>query len=259
VRFTVYALAFLALFPNGVVAQTSIDRRFDVPPIRMTYRDLDNLLQQIITLIDSANAATLKSDRESLGRHPTIKLSISAGGDTIFLSGPPTLAEHRALPETAYGVRFSYRHGREAPIDTFELTFTDRFREIHMSGTKAANIDALTTYVQKRLDPFTTRVGGDGIRLIGLILLVILAMLLLTGTLSIRGRPSYANFYIGGFLLLSIFIFPWDSWLAGTAIYSTTASFLDRNINVISLVGVVGTILSVFLSLYALGKRGNAK
>lgn len=61
------------------------------------------------------------------------------------------------------------------------------------------------------------------------------------------GKPMWTLALAGVLIFAALFFAAWDSWLPGVAIYSGTANFIDRNINLISFVAVILTFAGTVL------------
>jgi len=229
-----------------------IQREFQTKPLRLTYEELSHFLNELITLADTANRAEEDTQR----RYPRIvRLSIAAGEDTMKLTELKSLPQLRGLAPVAYGIRFSYEaYGN--PISDITIDLGDFTRRVTIAGTDAAQIQAIPSYTRQRLDSYTTWFGGVLLRMLSGTTLLVIAILLAVGGLSIyfRGKLVPAQKTIGVLLIASVVLLPWEAWLPGTAVYAGSASWLDRNINVISLLGVILTvaipaIIAIFQSL----------
>ena len=94
-------------------------------------------------------------------------------------------------------------------------------------------MSAIASYIREQLASHSTSLGGTPFRWIGGGVLYFVAVVLALTPVYISGLPrrlSVALSLTGISILLLVFFVSWDSLFPGTAIYSGSASFIDRNI-----------------------------
>ena len=246
--FSVFLLSVTA-FTSGANAQPISERTIELDPIKMTYSDLSNVLSNIESLIKSANQNVPKKD----SRDESIEISISSEQDTIRLTDWQKFEfeEGQYLPPKGYSVRFRYSYSN-APISYVVLTLTDGLRKIEVSGSERSQVNAVSLALRDSLDRHSTKFGGLGFRMICALVFLVSAILLN----SLFFHKSKFFYLIQGVVIIVaniiLYALPWDKWIAGFTIYLDSASTIDRNINMISFIGV---LISVVIPLIGFGVK----
>jgi len=217
-----------------VYATTETSKRFDISPTHMTYSDLASLIANVNKLLQKAN---FENDRRE-----EVSLSLSTGEDTININGWNDITKETGLPMVSHSVRFRYNM-YDSPVSNIEITLTDAVREISIKGSDSSQVQAISSYLKESLTPHHIIFGGDSFRTFGGMVLFFIAVILVN-IKNIKTREVFiAPFIVGLLIMAVVFIFPWSHWFPGVAIYAESASFIDRNINIISFVGVIFSIL----------------
>ena len=152
------------------------------------------------------------------------------------------LSNIKGLPKIGYSFRFRYEL-YNATVSNLDIVLTDRIQEISLSGTDSTQIHAISTYLKEKIEAHGTHLGGTYFRLMGAGLLWLVGIVLINVSINNAKKIKHLPKVLGVFLFISIYLLPWDIWFPGTAIYADSANFLDRNINVISFIGVIISVL----------------
>ncbi|EHK7846493.1 hypothetical protein H8Q52_002729 [Vibrio parahaemolyticus] len=241
----------MTFYSFGANSQPLSERKIELDAIKMTYSDLSNVLSNIELLIESANQSVPKKEYNE----ESVEISISSGQDTIRLTGWQSFKEEQYLPPKGYSVRFRYSYSN-APISYVTLTLADGIREIQVSGSDRSQVNAISLALRDSLDKHSTKFGGIGFRAICALVFIVSVMLLIS---LFFHKLKYiviiqAVTAIGANII--IYALPWDKWIAGFTIYLDSASFIDRNINMMSFVGI---LISIAVPLIGFGVKAANK
>lgn len=221
---------------------TLVAKRVELPAVTMTYADLSQLIEDVKSLAQKANS-------NIPGINQLASLTVSSDTDSVTITGQSKLANLSNPPPVGLSVRFSYDTTLiQAPISEITIILTDSNRAIDVKGLDQTQVNAIASYVAQRLHAHTTNLAGPSFRFITMALLMTIGIILIN---VIGPKPAYTYMVQGlGFLLSVLGLVALIlRWFPGTAIYSTSASFIDRNINVISFIGVLITILAPIVTL----------
>ena len=237
-----YALgAFLfsiTCFVFGASSQVISKKTIELDPIKMTYTDFSDVLSNIQVLIKSANQSVPKKEFYE----ESVDISISSEQDTIRVTGWKSIKEEKYLPPQGYSVRFNYSYPN-APISDVTLILADGLREIQVSGVERSQVNAVSLALRDSLDKYSTKFGGFGFRMVFALTFLVLVLFL---TSYFFHKQKYFQVVLTVVLVsaeIIIFALPWDKWIAGFTIYLDSASFIDRNINMISFISLLVTFV----------------
>ena len=237
------AIVFSAAVALGGVALDALyTRSIKLPAVRASYSTLQGTIDKARKLARSANAGI---DSKSAIEYLTVK----GGGAELSLRGEFTLADLEKAPNVAS--EFIYHlEVRSAPISEVYLLLTDDIRKVTVSGTSEEHVEALVNALRLDVSAASTILGGDRFRLVGGLLLLGLGMLL-PGLSAVATTAQLRRAMLAGgpLVSLAVWLFPWQNWFPGVAIYRGEASFLVRHGPLISLAGLLVTILTFVLSL----------
>ncbi|PHR88870.1 MAG: hypothetical protein COA76_05420 [Moritella sp.] len=232
-------ILMISSLPLLANSQSISERRIELDPIQMTYKDLSGVLSNLELLIKSANknVPSSKYDKEY------ISISISSEQDTMRVSEWGKLHEMNFLPTVGYSVRFSYLYS-DAPISSVSLTLGDSMRVLKVSGTDYTQVNAISLALRSSLEGYTTKLGGRGFRAFCMMVFVVLTMSVVY--LLSHDSKSFLMIQVASIVVVNVIIImpPWDKWISGFSIYLDSASFIDRNINELAFLGVAVSILT---------------
>jgi hypothetical protein len=158
----------------------------------------------------------------------------------------------RDVPNVSNDLNFNYECYKNK-ISELSISFSDNYRHISVEGTSYESCQALISMLEKEFDQYEIFLGGSLFRLWGGIILFILGNLTLWLPQIFNSRKVYAyilSIVLGIFLIVSVYVLPWDVWLPGFEIFVKYKSLLEEYGGELSLLGIILTIVSIFLSIY---------
>lgn len=244
-------LLLVTFFTHGVNSQPISERKIELDPIKMTYSDLSNVLSNIELLINSANQGVPKNKFHE----ESVEISISSEQDTIRLTDWQNFNGDQYLPPIGYSVRFRYSYSN-APISYVTLTLADGLRELQVTGSERSQVNAVSLALRDSLDKHSTVFGGMGFRMICALVFLVSAVLL--SSLFFHKFKHFQTTQLIVIVTTNIIVFalPWDKWISGFTIYLDNAGFVDRNINMISFISV---LISVIIPVITLAVKATNK
>lgn len=239
-------LLFIGCIPTLSYSQPIAERRIKLDPIRMTYEDLSNILSDLELLIKNANQNVVK---ESDYSSESVDVSIGSEQETVRFTGWQKIKNTPHLPNIGNSIRLNYSYIK-APISSIDITLVDAFREIKVTGSDYTQVNAISLALQDHLDRHTTIFGGIGFRMICAVIFLMSCSLLAPLLFH-----KHKNFHVIHFSMiiasnLIVFLLPWDVWIAGFSVYMGSASFIDRNINMISFIGVLISLVPLLFAAF---------
>ena len=153
-----------------------------------------------------------------------------------------------AAPRVATSVSYRY-HNRAGVISSITLRFSDSYRTLEVSGRSQDQVEAVANLADTIVVEATTLFGGYEQRSLGGFLLFGIAMTLVNlhwFVPNLKLPIHLALMATGCLCLVSVWLLPWDEWFPGLAVYRGDASFFVRNAAIISFLGLVATLLSLF-------------
>jgi hypothetical protein len=244
-------LALCVLVSQPLSAQRlESTRTTEYGPLRLSYDDLSKTVVKIHRLLQKANEGV---DCE----RATEEVDINNGVVGVRIGQDFSSAAFSGAPEVAYWAEYRYDGCREAPISTVTLSLWDSSRTLEVEGRSADQVQELTGVITEDLTPFHCVLAGFGFRSAVCVVLYLAGMILLAvglaGTIGhvprLVGRCLGVVFMgLGLCLLLAVLACPWEKWFAGTAVYSGSTSFVERNAAEVTFLGAVATLLMPVLT-----------
>ena len=226
-------------------------KQIDLPPIILSYTDLDHILANVKSQVVSANKTSKDSAVSSA------RATIAAGEESISLSDWESLLSVKSAPNPGRAFRFVFFQ-TDSSVSRVEIALSDFNRQLIVQGTDAAQVNAIYSYLKDAFDDFRVSIGGYSFRSAfgllagsiggGLIIHPFLSPLIMRllepgRAVVYPGRRSLISIFLGVLTLVMVFMPPWGDWLTGFAVYAGSTSFIDRNINWMSFFRLVATAL----------------
>jgi len=236
----------LITFPLHNLNAVESQKRYEISSLRMTVSDFDDILNNTRSLIKNANKSTpTENTRETI--------SLSHNGNTLKLDKWDTLNSKTLTLNYITGVEYEYYSTSQSPITRVNISLRSYNREITVTGTDNTQVDAISSVLTTKLDEHSNFFSSDLFKLLGMSALIIIGMVILN--IRKNGKEHILAISIGCSFLLAPTVLPWSNWLPGVAIFSDTSSFIDRHINVISVIGVALAVISIFMTLLLHNKK----
>src|SRR5437667_7888210 len=254
-------LLFLLASSNLSAAepQPQYTRTRQLPALRMTFADMQVILDKAAHLMADANKEAAKKANEAKEgnglqdlflfsqRSPRETLTVGTGPDEIQIAGH-TFSGNAHISKAAYALSYSYSWA-EAPVSKLELDLRDYARHLSVTGTAVDQVQAISAALEGDLSEHSA-IGGDNVRLnlVGATVIVLLMSLTFGAAYCFLEKKwrflGIPIFSLVGLILL--FMLPLKDVFAGFALYEGEASWIVRYAPQI---GFVGLIITIVLSL----------
>ena len=235
--------SFVFLWGGGCVcaaqAMYSTEREFG--PVRFSQEQLLELVDRLRVYAEQQGPTTADSDD---ARHT---LSLSDGQSTLRITEEISMETLGSAPPVVTSVSYEYRN-RTGVISSITVRLWDMRRTVEISGRSRDQVEAAASVASTIISQAETIVGGSFQRGLGGILLLTTALFLSLTTFGVYPLSLVLKI-IGLFLNLSVWLFPWDEWLPGSAVYRDDASFFVRHAATFSFLGFIATIVTIFYGL----------
>lgn len=240
-----------------VFAEPVYAKSASLPPIRVTYSDLEAVLTKASTFIIAANASGTGAFRETM--------NVQEGESSVEISGHSFKGANVQLLKIAnqfrYGAHWKWSDpwiDSNAPISNVTLDFSDFSRTVKVEGSSPEQVDALFALLKNDLIGLSAQLGGRSFRSTsGLVVFFlsfyssIMFAVYLFRTKRLRLLWPLLFSLVTLILLIAI---PFDRILAGFSLSELDPSFVVRYASEISLFGVLVSLVAIPLS-YFLPKR----
>jgi hypothetical protein len=262
-----YTLAIIIWIPILICASATATPEYlkqtNIPPVILSYTDLDRILVNVKSQVATANKST--NDKGS----PSAKATIEAGEESISLPDWDPLASVKSAPNPGSAFRFVFTQS-DSSVSRVEIDLSDFSRKIVVEGTDSAQVKAIYSYLKDEFTDFSVSFGGYGFRsALGFLAWTLGGTLIIhpflyptimkfidpSRTVIYPPKGTLLSVLFGVLVLVALFLLPWGDWLTGFAVYSGSTSFIDRNINWMSFVSLVATpIISILTILIKTAK-----
>lgn len=249
-------VVFLVVLWSPVLADgPNYSRTTELPPMRITYEQLQSILDTSVALMASANASA------EIGSFET-QMKLEYDGAEVTIAGHQLRVANARLPDLAttftYTATVSPRD--EMPVSTISLSFRDYDRELTVEGRSPEQVGAIFESLKSDFVDYSSFFGGTSFRnLAGSVIffLLVVPLIGLSGEV-IFGRQLrliLPLLFCAVFLIVFLNV-PFDQFLAGFSVSQDDPSFAKRY-------GAELTILSIVISLaviplsYFLSRRKN--
>ena len=227
---------------DSAAASAIYSRSSELPPIRLSQSELFSIIERMRAFLDSANRGVADTWRQE-------NLELEGGARKLSLQGRFRAFELVGAPEFSQRVNYSYRLS-DAPVSAVAVRLSDYSREVVIEGTSREQVDGLLSVLSDEFNARATWLGGFHRRSLGGFLLLLVGWSLIVFATAESSQLRKVAFFVAGpLLIVSTIALPWADWLPGTAVYPGEASWLVRNSPILSLLGVVLTIVTFIISL----------
>lgn len=218
----------------------------ELSPIKISYEAYFNILFKVLKYIENVN------DIDTTSNEKNIVFVIRNSGINYTYYNLDISKIMRDVPNVSYDLSFHYESYHNK-ISELSINFSDNYRSISLEGKSYENCQALISMLEKEFNQYEIILGGSIFRLWGGIILLIFGNLVfwLPQILKSTKTSIYILSILFGILLIvSVYALPWDIWLPGFEIFLKYKSILEEYGGELSLIGILLTILSIFLSIY---------
>lgn len=255
------AAVFLVFAYQNVAysAGTTYSRTATFPPIRITYAELQIILDKASRLVEHANSGNSRT--AALAREKAI---LEVEGVRFQFSGHSIPISEKKIPKIAF--RFSYNRYsflETSPITVVSLDFNDRERQLIVAGSSPEQVDALFDTLRSDLYELSSVLGGWDVRLwfkiistivlafvIPMILLREFDRALIDKVLKRRTSGTIGVVVFSALSLILVHTLPFHDVLAGFSVSLGDSMFISRYGPHISFLGLLISVFGIPLSYY---------
>ena len=188
-------------------------------------------------------------------------IELGRDDNSTKLSLPIEETVFEKFPQVSYDGNISIV-AREGSVSRVIFIFTDSFRGITVSGSRPDDVTGLIKLVDEKLSSYETYTAGEDFRLLLCIILLFLywiAMLPIWFRLKVRDEPIFIGMSFLFFFAL-FWIPPWPAIFSGFIAGVEMSTFLERNSDLFTLLGLVIMMLIPIVSLlYRFRKKPNTQ
>ncbi|MFJ2989921.1 hypothetical protein ACIPF8_18810 [Collimonas sp. NPDC087041] len=213
----------LGLWSSQIDAQTLYTKTVSLPPLRISFSDLQAMLEKSNVLLNSANGS-ISTLRE--------EVVLGANNLRVHIDGHKLDPSGAKIPKYIDFFSYSYVAKGDAPISSVSLDLADYDRTLSVQGQSPDQVDALAAALGQDLTALSTPIGGAAIKsLLGFSLYTIL---LWVGVgFSFHWFYTRRNiFLLPPFATIGIYvvtrIVPFDQLLAGFSATDGDPAFIVR-------------------------------
>lgn len=241
-------ILLLCMCAHPAIAETNYSKTIDVPPLRISFEQLQNVLDKADSLMKAANGSTPISREEMELRKGELRVNMS--GYRLDMGGAK-------LPNALDTFEYSAWTRDPAPISHLGLSFRDFGRTLSVEGQSPDQVDAVFSALRDELLTLST-FGGNAfrfmLRFLGIPVLAVVLFLLVVAWSEFRRRILFVPISLTVALIAGLVFLPIDDFLAGFSVVHGDAAFGVRYGPQISLwglaVGVIALLMSPILSFF---------
>lgn len=237
----------VSAYQQNAIADTNYSKTIELPPLRVSYADLQATLDKISSLMTTANTASSNWREE---------LELRSGNLSVRISGHQLEPLGAKIPLAIDSFEYTVSARGDAPITRIAIRFADYRRSISVEGQSPEQVDAVFYAVREDMSKVSTLMGGYWLhtilRFIAIFVLGVTGMQLAVLWWQTRRRSLAMAVAIAGLSLTTLLVLPLTDMLAGFSAVRGDPSLLVRYGPEISFWGlIVG-----FLSLIPLFSKG---
>jgi hypothetical protein len=237
-------ILLMCMCAHPAIAETNYSKTIDVPPLRISFEQLQNVLDKADSLMKAANGSTPISREEMELRKGELRVNMS--GYRLDIGGAK-------IPNTLDTFEYSAWTRDAAPISHLGLSFADYRRTLSVEGQSPDQVDAVFSALRDELLTLST-FGGyvfrSMLRFFGIpVLAVVLLLLLIAAWSEFPRRIFFAPISLTVALIAGLVLLPIDDFLAGFSVVHGDAAFGVRYGPQISLWGLAVAVIALLMSL----------
>jgi hypothetical protein len=126
--------------------EVTYSKSLEVPPLRISYSDLQAVLDKAASLMNTANG----------GLSPREEMELRRGELQIRMSGHRLDQERARLPQTLDRFEYSAITREDAPVTRVNLSFSDFSRTVRVQGQSPDHVDAVVSVLRDDLIKLST-------------------------------------------------------------------------------------------------------
>lgn len=243
----IICLLLVGTYTCPAFAQNNYSKIVEIPPLRISYAELQAVLDKGASLMSAANGSLHLLWHEEM-RLQERELRVNKWGHR--------LEGDARLPKTLD--HFDYTAWtRDAPVTLLSLSFSNYSRTLSVEGQGPHEVDAVFIALRDELSKLSTSVGGPLFSVLRITLISVLALSLFFLAswwiwMETRPRIILGPIVLVVVLLVALIILPIGDMLSGFVAVREDASFIVRYGAEISFWGLILGILGTGLSLIPL-------
>lgn len=246
-KLTIYLL-LVGTCTGPAFAQSNYSKTVELSPLRISYAELQAVLDKGASLMGAANGSLHLLQRE--------EMRLQEGELRVNIWGHQLEGDAR-LPKTLDRFDYTAWTGDAAPVSHLSLSFSNYSRTLSVEGRGPDQVDAVFSALRDELSKLSTPIGGPFFSVVRVVLISTLALGLFFLVswwiwMETRSRIILGPTVLVVVLLIALIILPIGDLLSGFAVVRRDASFIVRYGADISLWGLILGILGTGLSLIPL-------
>lgn len=211
----------------------------ELPSLRMTIEDLDNVLNPVRELLAKANANVKPSSISE-------SVTLAHDGDSVRIESWSSLAKEPYVPKLIRSVLYRYSADRDSPIASLTITLQPSYRRASIDGIDKSQIESISAFLEKEFAKHSNFLSSNFFKMSGAIALMLAGAVLIAVRKGENDMVWPVNLF-GVLFLLSPTVLPWERWLSGVAVLTGSSNYIDMYINYISVFGVVVSVVGLFI------------
>ena len=215
-----------------------VEKKYEIDSVRMSFEDLDNILNAVRSLTKKANEGVgVKKTKE--------RISLSHQGHSVTLKEWELLRNESSIPDYVTGVWYWYEAGYNSPISEVQINLENNYSKITIKGENRNQVEAVSAVLTDKLEEHSYFIAESSFKIACGLASIIFGSFLVILRKNNKIVPSVV--ILGIFFLLVPSVFPWGDWLPTVAIFNGESGFIDRNVNLISVLGVLLALVSLIV------------
>jgi hypothetical protein len=246
-------LALLATYGYPALAETNYSKKVELPPLRISFSELQAVLDKGASLMSAANRSM------PLWRE---EIELREGGLRVKITGHVLEPEGAKVPNSIDSFDYTASTRDPAAVSSLALSFVDYTRSLSVEGQSPEQVDAVFSALREDLSNLSTPIGGFMFKsfLWPAILILLVALIYLGGAwVETRRSILLLPVLICAALLLALMLLPIGELFAGFTAVHGDASFKVRYAPEIAFWGFIVGAVMIPMSLIPLFWRNIPK